>query len=212
VKTSVLSTWLDKVILWMDMPLINFDGNKPKFLRPDLLQHGQIPRAMAGVAPRTVLGQEWWDIERKKAYVANNYCCWACGDDDNGLEAHEAYVIDYVKYTMTFVEVVALCPACHAFIHIGLTKIKKTRTEFRKIVDHGYRILKKAKLKANWGINLILPMEDWCWKIRRIIETQPPMSRYSWIGWHLVIAGTKYPPKFRNEEEADKFYKEHKNE
>jgi len=194
------------------MPTIDFSGNKPNFLRPELLQHGQIPRAMAGVAPRVVLGQEWWDVERRKAYAANNFCCWACGDGDNGLEAHEAYDINYVYYTMTFVCVTALCPLCHNFIHAGLSRMKKTKGEFHKIVDHGYRILKKANLKANWGLGIVLPDEVWCWKVRKIIGDRPPMATYSFHQWRLVIADDNYPPKFRNEEEADKFYKEHKNE
>lgn len=37
-------------------------------LRPELLLHNNIPKPMHGVAPRVVLGQKWWDRERRECY------------------------------------------------------------------------------------------------------------------------------------------------
>lgn len=188
------------------MVKVDFEGNQPKFKRPEILQHGQIPRPMAGVAPRVIFGQEWWDVERKKAYAANNYCCWACGAYD-ALDAHEVYDIDYMKLRMKFIEVVAVCRNCHMFIHAGLTKRTVTASKFKKIVLHGYKILKAAKLKINWGLETLLPLEPWTWKIRNIIGPRPPMQdRMYWGRWRLVIVDNEYPPKFSSEAAADKFY------
>lgn len=194
------------------MPQIDFAGNKPKFVRPELLCHGQIPAPMAGVAPRVVLGKDWWDVERRKAYAANNFCCWACGNADSGLEAHEVYDIDYMHATMTFVETTALCVPCHSFIHLGYTRRVSTEAEFKKVAQRGFRLLKKAKLKANWGAAEVLPDELWTLMLRLQIDAKPNLGLYRWASWRLIIAGDKYPPKFRNEREADKFYKETRNE
>jgi hypothetical protein len=184
---------------WRNMAKIDFDGNKPKFLRPELLRHGQIPRPMAGVAPRVVLGQDWWDIERRKAYAANNYCCWACGSTDM-LEAHEIFDIDYLAKTMTFVEISALCSLCHAFIHIGRTRIVSTLAEFKKTVLHGHKVLRKAKLKANWGLRSVLSEELWAIPVRVNCDVPPTLPKtMGWSTWRMIIAGNKYPPKFRNE-------------
>lgn len=100
---------------------VDFASTEPKVVRPELLTHPHIPSSMAGVNPRTILGREWWDVVRKQAYLANNYNCCACGGNpsDRPLDAHEVYRFDYVDKTMTFVEVVALCKDCHAFIHSG---------------------------------------------------------------------------------------------
>lgn len=97
----------------------------PLFTRPALLQHPNIPKGLAGINPRTMLGQEWWDVERRLAYERNNYCCWACGIHgtqdpfEPRLEAHEAYDFDYSSKKATFTETVALCHSCHNFIHCG---------------------------------------------------------------------------------------------
>lgn len=95
------------------------------FVHPELLCHPHIPKGLAGINPRTILGREWWDEQRRQAYEKNNYCCWACsihGSDDpyeQRLEAHEAYEFDYAAKTATFVGTVALCHSCHCFIHSG---------------------------------------------------------------------------------------------
>jgi hypothetical protein len=102
----------------------------PDFAQPELLSEMRVPLQLHGINPRTILGQVWWDIERKKAYQKYNRCCYACGTyhpESGGLHAHESY--DYkkreAKWTISFTgyvylkAIVALCIPCHNFIHNG---------------------------------------------------------------------------------------------
>lgn len=96
-----------------------------KFTCPSILAHPHIPGDLAGVNPRMLLGDEWWDTVRKAAYAANGHHCWACGGKSKDdpyhpwLEAHECYQFDYKAKIMKFWGVVALCHSCHMFIHSG---------------------------------------------------------------------------------------------
>lgn len=187
------------------MPYIDLKV-EPLFRRPELLQHGQIPRPMAQVAPRNIMGQEWWDVKRREAYAANNFCCFACGANEM-LDAHEAYDIDYAKGLMTFVEIVALCQTCHAFIHAGLTKLKQTPAEFKRVTLHGHRILKKNKLRAHWTLRTVLTLTDlWAWPVIENIGPTPSSYQSKWYMWRMVFDGNKYPPKFANSTAADAFF------
>jgi len=206
------------------MPHFDMEFSNPKFTRPELLRHGQIPAPLASVAPRTIEGQEWWDVVRKQAYQANNYCCWACGEKEEGpLEAHEAYDIDYERGTSTFIEVVALCSRCHQFIHIGraakmLSMREMTKTWFKKVYMHGRKALKTAGLKIHWGHKVVLQAAlvaglfsadvEWVYAVI-FNETDPVPTfdwRVEWANWRMVYKGKKYPPAFKDESEMRMHY------
>src|SRR5678815_897106 len=80
----------------------------PVKLRPEILLQQQIPQPMHGVAPRTVLGDKWWNAERTAAYKSTAFHCLACGvhkscaEYHKWLEAHEQYEIDYLLGRMTY--------------------------------------------------------------------------------------------------------------
>ncbi|GAF78744.1 unnamed protein product, partial [marine sediment metagenome] len=141
------------------MPTIDVDFSelKPNFIRPELLQHPNIPKSLAGVNPRTIMGKEWWDILRRATYEVNNYHCFACGVPaadailNQWLEAHECYEYQWRKKILKYKEVVALCYSCHNFIHSGRLShlyldARIGREEARSILLHGLRLLHKAGL------------------------------------------------------------------
>jgi len=121
-------------------------STKPNFTRPKLLLHPPIPSQLRGVNPRTIKGQEWWDVVRRQAYGKNNYCCWACGmyclDTPGPLEAHECYNYDYGTYKASLKEIVALCCKCHSFIHGRF----RSMSEGLETLRYGLEILNTAGL------------------------------------------------------------------
>lgn len=153
----------------------------PLFRKPRLLLHPMIPPPLAGVSPRAVLGTEWWDVERRKAYAKNNFCCWACGEDPScgrfpsRLEGHEVYRIDYQRGKMYYRGAVALDRWCHLFIHRGFMRWKMEMgaipvDEVVRILERGERILRKSNLR----------------------RSPPPVYEVEWEKWSLVLGGKEY--------------------
>lgn len=152
-----------------------------KFRRPELLLHPNIPKPLHGCAPRVVLGDRWWNQQRKIAYAVNDYCCWACGVPKElalyhqHLEAHESYKIDYKKGRMWLEEIVALCHLCHNFIHSGRLEMRLnegqiTQEFFDEVMDHGKWVLGKRRKKKE------------------------PKRCADWEDWRMVIEGKEYGP------------------
>ncbi len=142
---------------------------------------------MHGLAPRVLLGQEWWDATRQAAYRSTNFHCIACGVSKydavefKHLEGHELYEIDYPAGRMTYIETVPLCHYCHSFIHTGhllmlLQEGKITQEKYSAVLSHGLAVLKAAKLKS-------------------LGEYTGPIA--PWGKWRLVIDGDKYPPIYK---------------
>ncbi len=167
----------------------------PKLLRPEILLHPNIPKPLHGLAPRTIMGEAWWDAERQKAYAKLDYHCWVCGTHKseakfhNWLEAHEFYEIDYAKGSMVFKETVALCHACHNFIHSGrmiamVDQGTMTRRKQQEILAHGEAILKKHRLHT----------------------PSAPLTCAKWGAWRLVLDGKKYKGNFKTFEDWMKAY------
>ncbi|MDO8473566.1 MAG: hypothetical protein Q7T05_07095 [Dehalococcoidia bacterium] len=155
--------------------------------RPEILCQPNIPKPMHSVAPRIVLGQEWWDKERRAAYASTRWHCIACGTPNKNaqehqwLEGHEEYAIDYQKGRMTYLGAVPLCHYCHCFIHDGrlqamADKGEITKKKFRLVMAHGRRVLRDAKLKKP------KPFAD-------------PTA--AWGAWRMVVDGVEYGPKYK---------------
>lgn len=171
-------------------------------LRPEVLLSVNIPKPMHGTAPRAVLGQSWWDKERKAAYKSTDFHCVACGvakhkaRNRQWLEGHELYEVDYVKGTMKYLETIPLCHFCHNFIHSGRMKAlldsgKLHQAKYAAIVQHGDRVLAAAGLKR------LTPYEG---------------SFAGWSSWRLVIGRKKYKGLFKNEAEWVEYHKEKNDE
>lgn len=158
---------------------------------PYILLHPNIPKPMHGMAPRVVLGQSWWNKERKLAYASLDFHCEACGVHKTEakykqwLEGHEVYQINYPLGRMVYVRTAPLCHYCHSYIHRGrLEWLLQTRMinyqKFAAIIQHGDRVLGASKLSPK--IDYVGPIADW-------------------ENWRLVVNGKEYLPKFKNEAE-----------
>lgn len=170
---------------------------EPQFtLRPEVLLLPQIPKPMHGLAPRVVLGREWWDKLRREVYRSTWFHCVACGvhktqaRGPKWLEAHEVYRTDYLAGRMYFIEAVPLCHFCHNFIHQGrlqalLDANQITQQRFVAIIQHGERVLNAAGLVRD------PPYEG-------------PMAQ--WPLWRLVIGRKMYRPRFKSMEEWAKYF------
>ena len=166
------------------MAIMNFNAGCTIPLRPWVLATPQIPKPMHTMAPRTVFGQEWWDIERKKAYAKTNDCCIACGVHKTKakvkqwVEAHELYNFDYPKGKMIYLETVPLCHLCHNYIHFGrVTAVHGAWSDFGIMVkDHGDSVLKKSGFEKSEYRGCVADWED----------------------WRLVIDGKEYKGKFKD--------------
>ena len=167
--------------------------DRPQIItRPELLLLPQIPQPMHGLAPRVILGKQWWDKIRKEAYRKLWFHCMACGThksevkgNSKWLDAHEKYDINYTIGRTYFVEAVPLCPFCHAFIHSGrlqalLDKRQITQQRFAAIIRHGEQVLARA------GLVKPPPYDG-------------PMAE--WENWRLVIGRKMYRPKYRSVED-----------
>lgn len=170
---------------------MNFSlDTSPKFIRPDLLCEPPLPVGLHRLNPRSIKGKEWWDIVRFEAYNRNNWCCWACGVHTtealfyNRLEAHEKFSYKYsFKHGQAFLdEVVALCHACHNFIHTGRLKILANTGEvsssmYQTIIAHGSNIMRDNRL---------------------VKKTHPPrVNKYPWPGWTLTFESVDYMSPFK---------------
>lgn len=160
---------------------------KPWQSRPELLLNANVPQPLYGVNPRTVLGQKWWDEERRRAYRSTGQRCAVCGVGGR-LEAHEVYEIDYLLGRMTYLEAVPLCRSCHMFIHSGrllalVEQSKLPEWKYKEVLSRGERILREAGLTY-----------------------QPPCSGpiADWADWRLIVDDKEYPPKYATPEDWQK--------
>jgi len=174
---------------------------------PRILLHPNIPKPVHGIAPRLILGSSWWNRTRKAACASQRFHCHACGVHSDAaiirpwLEGHEMYDIDYTAGTVTYKHTVALCHACHNFIHSGRLKLlydtgKLDKSTFDRIREHGARVLNNAGLCDDYvNINyscLGAPWEAW----RMIVsgEAYGPSSD-SYAMWERGAWRTYKPPK-----------------
>lgn len=73
---------------------------------------------------RSLLSPRQWDAVRKKAYARAGGRCMICGAPSKRLEAHEQWEYDEKNAVQRLKNIIAVCPACHAVIHIGRTQLK----------------------------------------------------------------------------------------
>lgn len=166
-------------------------GKQPQWKpRPELLLCPGIPKPLHTVAPREILGRDWWDATREAAYKSTGYHCAACGvskyaaREHQWLEGHEVYEVDWLLGRMEYKETVPLCWCCHNYIHLGrlealLGKGQVGRKQYNIVVNHGNKVLREAGL----------------------VRTVPNEPTVPWLDWRLVLFGKEYPPIFKSYEQ-----------
>ena len=164
-------------------------------MRPELLLHPNIPKPLHGMSPRELCGDAWWDSTRKLVYQNAGYRCQCCDtpkdecDYYKRLEAHETYDYDYANGIATVNDIVALCHACHSYIHSGLLQSLFVRKQisfekYHHIMKRGDAIIASAGLK----------------------KPEPPATIAEWSSWRIVIQGVTYQTKWKNYEEWKAHY------
>jgi len=172
--------------------------------QPEILLCENIPQPLHGVAPRVVLGQKWWDQERKAAYRSTQFHCLACGVSKHQakyhkwLEGHEIYDIDYAKGRSIYIRTVPLCHFCHNYIHDGrltalLQQCKIHQGKYVQIVQHGNRVLSKAGLER-----ATLRQRG-----KELERKHRKGEIAEWSDWRMVVNGEEYTPLYSSPEELN---------
>jgi len=188
------------------------------FMRPGILSCPPIPKALNGVNPRTIKGKGWWDKQRKAVYKQNNYHCFACGvwekkaRPNPWLDAHEIYRVSTKTGRVTLKEIVAICPACHKFIHLSLVQ-KQHAAGIISYKDMQYIVIHGLDLVRSWKVPILLGtlqvaeyMLGFLIQYKKFNIRPPYAYDLEWDKWHLVLDGKKYRSKFKDEEEWRRFY------
>jgi len=170
---------------------------------PTVLLAPSVIKPLHGQNPRTILGQEWWDIERRRAYRSTGHLCLACGMGKTRLEAHEEYSIDFFLFRYTYIRAIPLCHWCHSYIHIGrlgalMERRRVSPVEYLDVKEHGDRLLREAGLNKQAHINKICSGN---------IQSFFPEETGTWGKWHLFLDGRPYYSRFKNVDEWSRFYR-----
>jgi hypothetical protein len=188
----------------------------PRELKPYLLTSPNVPKPLHGLAPRTVMGKEWWDKERRLAYKRAAGTCQCCGRKAR-LDAHESYSYDYAKGRAHLIEIVAICKLCHDFIHSGRLGMRfyDGHIGFRElcaVMYHGFKVLKANGYPPNpFALRVYkaaaeitdLPYPVWHDAALHAVEENPlilPTEMAEWSDWRLVIGEEEYPPLYESYE------------
>lgn len=189
-------------------------------LKPEILTQPNVPKPLHGVAPRTIMGQEWWDKTRKEVYASTDFHCKACGvakanaKGPKWLEAHEFWEIDYDNGSASISEIYPLCHYCHNFIHSGrlteIVDIEKSENEVKDILEHGFNVLAKAGLKGN-PVTFELAERVGA-KTYGVEAYEAQESPVEWGDWYLEFNGAKHHSKFKDIEAWREHYEKQNEE
>ena len=100
----------------------------PMQKRPFKLDFQLVPDGCWYANLRSALPREVWDKLRRVAYARAGGKCSVCGAGGR-LEAHEVWSYDDEKHIQSLQDIIAVCPACHAVIHIGRTALMGKEAE-----------------------------------------------------------------------------------
>lgn len=102
---------------------------------------------------RSILTKQQWYALSKKVCSAAGGRCQICGRHSSRLEAHERWEYDEGHAVQRLSAIVAVCPACHAVIHIGRTQLKgdvrAAEDHFMQVNGCSYAEYRRALGEAN---------------------------------------------------------------
>lgn len=153
------------------------------------------------------MGKAGWDAKRQEVYASTDYHCAACGAHKSNakkhrwLEAHEIFEIDYRAGTATLVEIVPLCHYCHAFIHLGLTRIRArkeeiTAYEVQDTMQHGVDVLRQVDGPIFLGTAELCELVKVDYSDLNLMGASRAMA--DWGKWRMIWNGERYKGKFRS--------------
>lgn len=118
---------------------------------------------------RSILSKAQWDFVRREALSRAGGKCSVCGASSKRLEAHEKWVYDEKNAVQKLEDVIAVCPACHAVIHVGRTQLKGderaaeehfmkvngcTYAEYRKALGEATAVHLRRNRVPEWKLDL----------------------------------------------------------
>ena len=138
-----------------------------------------VPDGCWGYNLRSALKKEGWDAIRKTVYARAGGRCTVCGASSSRLEAHEVW--SYSVYggmgVQKLEDVVALCPACHAVVHIGRTQLKgdirAAEEHFMRVNGVTYAEYRKALGEANKKHSELNRIGEWSFDLSKLKEFLP---------------------------------------
>lgn len=126
---------------------------------------------------------EW---EKCKAYAKakTGGRCIVC--DGSGLtqgrgyavDAHEVWAYDDEKQVQTLVDIVPLCPMCHACKHLGRTREVSSPEQWARVIDHFQRVNRWSDQRVEQYILLVFHI----WEMRSSVKWELDVSFLSTIG------------------------------
>lgn len=123
---------------------------------------------------RSLLTKEQWDAVRKKVYARAGGKCMLCGAPSKRLEAHEQWEYDEKNCVQRLKDIIAVCPACHAVIHIGRTQLKgderAAEEHFMKVNNCSYAEYRAALGAANEAHRRRNKVPEWKLDISKLVD------------------------------------------
>jgi hypothetical protein len=101
------------------VPVMYQPERKPPYLVPLL-----VPQSSWGKNLRSALPKEAWKAISTEVRKGSGYRCRICGGGrGTRLHAHEQWAYDETTLVQKLVDVLAICPECHAALHMGWARV-----------------------------------------------------------------------------------------
>lgn len=178
-------------------------------LFPWILMHPNIPKPLHGMAPRVILGEEWWRKTKRESKQSLHQHCWSCGVHKSEakyhkwLEAHECYSINYKTGEVRYAGTAALCHACHNYIHDGRCQMlvaqdEMTFEKYEDIISRGNKLLRQwVEFVGGSWIGGKVPYESTLLfrKYNHLINSDKIAwadGDCKWEDFHMVVGGERH--------------------